>query len=121
LVNTFLAMQIDINARKPVFDNTFAGLSGPAIMPIALRMAYQVAGAVNVPIIGVGGISGPEDVISFLMAGASAVEIGTALFRDPLVFERCIAGLEEFCEKEKITNISQIIGAAQPSRQFSAK
>ena len=80
LVNTFLAMAIDIKKRKPVFENTYAGLSGPAIKPIALRMTHQVAHAVKIPIMGMGGITTAEDAIEFIMAGADVVQVGTASF-----------------------------------------
>ncbi|MCL1802276.1 MAG: dihydroorotate dehydrogenase [Eubacteriaceae bacterium] len=112
LVNTFQAMAIDIAARKPVFDNVYAGLSGPAIKPIALRMLHQTAKAVSVPICGIGGISSAQDVIEFMMAGASVVQVGSAVFKDPYVYGKILAGLDEFMEKEGLHNISEIVGAA---------
>jgi dihydroorotate dehydrogenase (NAD+) catalytic subunit len=115
LVNTFKAMAIDINKRKPVFDNVFAGLSGPAIKPIALRMVYEVAGAVNVPIVGMGGITTPKDAIEFIMAGASAVQIGTANFIKPDICIDIINGIEDYMKKEGIKNIDEIRGIARRS------
>lgn len=113
LVNTFTAMKIDIHTRKPVFNNTFAGLSGPAIRPIALRMVYQVCGAVKIPVIGMGGIATAEDALEFIMAGATAVQIGTANFIKPSIGLDIIAGLEQYCLENNISNILEIRGAAR--------
>jgi dihydroorotate dehydrogenase (NAD+) catalytic subunit len=113
LVNTFKAMAIDIDKRRPVFDNIFAGLSGPAIKPIALRMVYEVAGEVNVPIVGLGGITTPKDAIEFIMAGATAVQVGTANFIKPNVCVDIINGIEEFMKKEGIKSIDEIKGIAR--------
>lgn len=110
LINTLKGMAIDIKQRKPVFNNTFAGLSGPAIKPIALRMVYEVAKRVNVPIIGLGGIMDVNDAIEFIMAGASAIQIGTVNFVNPTAGLEIVQGLEEFCIKEGIKNIREIIG-----------
>ena len=110
LVNTFLAMAIDIKKRKPVFENTYAGLSGPAIKPIALRMTHQVAHAVKIPIMGMGGITTAEDAIEFIMAGAAVVQVGTASFMNPKIALDIIAGIDKYLEDNNINNISEIRG-----------
>ena len=110
LVNTFLAMAIDINKRKPVFNNTYAGLSGPCIKPIALRMVHQVAKAVKIPVVGLGGIENAEDALEFIMAGATAVQVGTATFANPNAMIEIINGLERYCKENGLENISQIRG-----------
>ena|SRR5450830_1935663 len=112
LINTLLAMVIDLKKRKPVLANTFGGLSGPAIRPIALRMVYQVYEAVSLPIIGMGGIMTAEDALSFIMAGASAIALGTANFVEPDSIGKVAAGLEEWCRRENIGAIREIIGCA---------
>ncbi|HZW49829.1 MAG TPA: dihydroorotate dehydrogenase [Bacillota bacterium] len=110
LINTLLAMVIDIKKRKPILANTFGGLSGPAIRPIALCMVYQVYEAVSLPIIGMGGIMTAEDALSFIMAGASAIALGTANFVEPDSIGKVSAGLEEWCQRENIDTIREIIG-----------
>lgn len=110
LVNTFKAMAIDIKNKKPVFENVTAGLSGPAIKPIALRMVYEVAKAVNIPVIGMGGIMCAEDVIEFIMAGATCVQIGTANFVDPRIGEKIIEDLKNYMDQNGIENLEQIRG-----------
>ena len=110
LVNTFLGMAIDIKKRKPVFDNVYAGLSGPAIRPIALRMVHQVAHAVTIPVVGMGGISSAEDALTFLMAGARAVQVGTMTFANPNAMLEIIDGLAAYCEKESLQNLQEICG-----------
>ncbi len=110
LVNTFQAMAIDLHRRKPVFNNVYAGLSGAAIKPIALRMVHSVCKNVGVPVIGLGGIYTAEDVLEFMMAGATAVQIGTVNFNDPLAGKNIIDALYKLCEKENITDIRDIIG-----------
>lgn len=110
LVNTFLVMAIDIKKRKPVFENTYAGLSGPAIKPIALRMTHQVAHAVKIPIMGMGGITTAEDAIEFIMAGADVVQVGTASFMNPKIALDIIAGIDKYLEDNNINNISEIRG-----------
>lgn len=110
LVNTFTGMAIDIMSRSPIFNNTIAGLSGPCIKPIALRMVYEVSKAVNVPIIGMGGIMNYKDAIEFIMAGAHLVQIGSANFVNPTVSLDIIKGIEEFMEKEGIENLDEIRG-----------
>lgn len=110
LINTLKGMAIDINKRKPVFDNVYAGLSGPSIKPIALRMVHEVSKAVNIPVIGLGGISTAEDAIEFMMAGASAIQIGTINFNNPLAGKEIVEGMENFLIKEGIKDITEIIG-----------
>ncbi|MBC7362801.1 MAG: dihydroorotate dehydrogenase [Candidatus Aminicenantes bacterium] len=111
LVNTFLAMAVDIETRKPKLGNVIGGLSGPAIKPIALRMVFQVARAVKIPVIGIGGIFTAEDALEFMMVGASAIEVGTANFVDPDACLRIIQGMEKWAENHGIKNISEIIGS----------
>lgn len=110
LTNTFLAMAIDLNKKKPVFNNTYAGLSGPAIKPIALRMVHQVAHAVNIPVMGIGGITTWQDAIEFIMAGATCVQIGTSSFMNPALAVDVIDGMEVYLEKNNIENIQEIRG-----------
>lgn len=110
LVNTFTAMAIDPETRKPRIANVTAGLSGPAIKPIAVRMVYDAAHAVKIPVIGMGGISTPADVIEFMLAGASAVEIGTASYWDPCATEKIVDGLENWCHDHRITRIRDFVG-----------
>lgn len=110
LVNTFNALAIDIHERKPIFNNITAGLSGPAIKPIALRMVYQVSKVVDVPIIGMGGIINSSDAIEFIMAGASGIQIGTANFLKPDISLDIIEGIEDFMEKEGIKSLEEIRG-----------
>jgi dihydroorotate dehydrogenase (NAD+) catalytic subunit len=110
LINTVQAMAIDTKSRQIVFNNTYAGLSGPAIRPIALRMVHQTAKAVNIPIVGMGGITNADEVIQFLMAGASAVQIGTAFFTNPDQIFQITTELEMWMEKEGVRSLSEIIG-----------
>jgi len=113
LVNTFVAMAIDPETRKPRIANVTAGLSGPAIKPIAVRMVYDAAHAVRIPVIGMGGISTPEDVIEFMLAGATAVQIGTASYWDPCATEKTVDGVEEWCKERHLTRIADLIGGMQ--------
>lgn len=110
LVNTFKAMAIDIHRKKAVFKNITAGLSGPAIKPIALRMVYEVSKAVNVPVIGVGGICTWEDAVEFIMAGASLVQVGTANFMNPLVCIDILDGIKDYMKNENIQDLDEIRG-----------
>ena len=110
LVNTFKAMAVDINKRDIIFNNKFAGLSGPAIKPIALRMVHEVSKVVDVPVIGLGGIMTAEDAIEFMMVGASAIQIGTVNFINPKAGMEIIEGMEDFCRREGIKNINEIVG-----------
>jgi dihydroorotate dehydrogenase (NAD+) catalytic subunit len=113
LINTLRAMAIDINKRCPAIGNIIGGLSGPAIKPVALAMVYEVAGAVNVPVIGGGGITSADDAIEFIMAGASAVQVGSATFSNPRASLDILEGIELFMKKEGIKSLSEIIGAAR--------
>lgn len=110
LVNTFLAFAIDIKKKQPVFQNGYAGLSGPAIKPIALRMVHQVSKAVQIPIMGMGGISTWQDAVEFIMAGASVIQVGTATFMKPDKALDIIDGLEQYCADNGLSNIAQIRG-----------
>lgn len=111
LINTLLGMAIDIDKRRPQFQRVVAGLSGPAIKPVALRCVWQVANAVDIPVIGMGGVSTPSDVIEFMLAGASAVAVGTANFTDPTTTMQCIDGVEQYCRKHNISSVRELIGA----------
>ena len=110
LVNTFQAMAIDIRKRKPVFNNVYAGLSGAAIKPIALRMVHSVCKQVRIPVIGIGGIYTAEDVLEFIMAGAAAVQLGTVNFNNPLAGREVLDALSELCRREGIADINEIRG-----------
>lgn len=112
LVNTFTGMSIDINTAKPMFNNIVAGLSGPCIKPIALRMIYDVYKNVDIPIIGIGGIACAYDVIEFILAGASAVQIGCANFSNPLLMPQIIEDLKKYMKEKKIENLHTITGLA---------
>jgi dihydroorotate dehydrogenase (NAD+) catalytic subunit len=110
LVNTFVAMAIDPETRKPRIANVTAGLSGPAIKPIAVRMVYDVAHAVKIPVIGMGGVSTAADVIEFMLAGATAVQIGTASYWDPCATEKIVDELRDWCSDHRIARIADLIG-----------
>jgi dihydroorotate dehydrogenase (NAD+) catalytic subunit len=110
LVNTFLAMGVDVETRKPKLTNLFGGLSGPAIKPIALRMVFQVASRVKIPVIGLGGIASGQDALEFMIAGAKAIEVGTANLVDPEATLKIIQELKEYCEKEGLEKIEEIVG-----------
>jgi dihydroorotate dehydrogenase (NAD+) catalytic subunit len=110
LINTFVAMAIDPETRKPRIANITAGLSGPAIKPIAVRMVYDAAHAVKIPVIGMGGISTPEDVIEFMLAGATAVEIGTASYWDPCATEKILDALQAWCTDHHVDRIANVTG-----------
>ncbi|MCK3686056.1 dihydroorotate dehydrogenase [Maribellus sp. YY47] len=113
LVNTFLGMAIDAETRKPKLSTITGGLSGPAIKPIALRMVWQVANAVKIPVIGMGGIMNAADAIEFMLAGASVVQIGTAVFKDPLLAVQIIKELEEYMDRHNIQNVNDLVGGLQ--------
>ena len=112
LINTMLGMRIDLRRRKPVIANTMGGYSGPGIFPVALRMVYQVAQAVKVPVIGMGGVQSAEDVIEMMLAGATAVEVGAANLVDPFACKNIIEALPKAMEEYKIYNLNEIIGGA---------
>ena len=110
LINTLTGMKIDINRRTFALANKPGGMSGPAVKPIAVRMVYQVANAVSLPIIGMGGIATAEDALEFIMAGATAVSVGTANFFNPYCTEEVVSGLEKFLEKQNVSDINELIG-----------
>jgi dihydroorotate dehydrogenase (NAD+) catalytic subunit len=117
VINTMMGMAIDVEKRNPVIGNTQGGLSGPAIKPIALLKVWQVAEVAkphNIPIIGQGGITSANDAIEFLLAGASAVGVGTALFYDPMICKKINAGMADYLARHKLTSIKELIGAARP-------
>ena len=113
LINTLLGMKIDIDKRKPVLANNTGGLAGPAIKPVAVRMVYQVAQKVNIPILGLGGIVSGEDAIEFMLAGATAVSIGSGNFIDPYVAPKTVKGIEDYMKKYNISDVKDIIGKVE--------
>jgi dihydroorotate dehydrogenase (NAD+) catalytic subunit len=115
LVNTFLAMVIDVETRRPKLSNVFGGLSGPAIRPIAVRMVYECRQAVKIPVIGMGGISDTDDVLEFMMAGATAVQVGTANFVDPLIWSKLLDGITSYMQRHQLTRITDIVGTVETS------
>lgn len=114
LINTLLGMRIDINTRRPILRNNVGGLSGPAIFPIAVRMVWQVSNAVKIPVMGIGGIEKAEDAIEMMMAGASCVQIGAALFRNPYAPIEIIDGMNAWCDKNGVKSITEVIGTVKP-------
>ncbi|MDP4290196.1 MAG: dihydroorotate dehydrogenase [Bacteroidota bacterium] len=113
LINTLLGMAIDAEKRRPVLSTVTGGLSGPAVKPIALRMVYQVSKAVKIPVIGLGGISSATDAIEFILAGATAIQVGTANFIDPAVTIKIINGIADYLQRHQIENITNLIGALE--------
>ena len=113
LINTLTGMAIDIERRRPIIANNTGGVSGAGVKPIAVRMTYEVAQAVKIPVVGMGGITCAEDAIEFLMAGATAVQVGTANFTDPYVCPKIIDGLNAWCDKHNIQNVSELTGTLQ--------
>ena len=107
-------MRIDIKTRRPVLRNNVGGLSGPAVFPVAVRMVWQVANAVKIPIVGMGGIASAEDAVEMMMAGASAVQVGAAIFSDPFVPVKIVDGLERWCTDNGVERLSDIIGTVKP-------
>ncbi len=116
LVNTFMAMSIDTETRKPRLSNITGGLSGPAIKPIALRMVYETARAIQIPILGMGGIITPEDAVEFLLAGATAVQVGTASYADPRATERLAKGLDSWCRSHQVERVASLTGGLDVPR-----
>lgn len=114
LINTLLGMRIDIKSRRPVLRNNVGGLSGPAVFPVAVRMVWQVANAVKIPVCGMGGISTWEDVVEMMMAGAHTVQIGAALFSNPMAPVEIIDGLNKYVEDNKLNSLQDIVGAVKP-------
>ena len=113
LINTLLGMRIDINTRRPILKNNMGGLSGPAVKPVAIRMVSLVYHTVSIPIIGMGGISTGDDAIEFMLAGASAVAVGTAGFVDPLAWVKVRDGIDEYLNRNKIASVREIVGKAE--------
>lgn len=113
LINTLIGMAIDLKSRRPALANIIGGLSGPAIKPVALRLVYEVAKVVSVPIIGIGGIESAEDALEFMVAGATAVQIGTANFVNPRVSEDVVDGISDYVAGEKLTSVRSLIGTLQ--------
>jgi dihydroorotate dehydrogenase (NAD+) catalytic subunit len=113
-INTLSGMAIDRRMRRPLLGNTYGGLSGPAIKPVALRVVYEVAQTVRVPVVAIGGVSGLDDVLDFLMAGASAVQVGTAIFADPALPERLIDELAAYCAERGLASFRELVGVALP-------
>jgi dihydroorotate dehydrogenase (NAD+) catalytic subunit len=120
LVNTFLAMAIDVETRRPRLSNVMGGLSGPAIRPIAVRMVYECARLVRIPVIGMGGIASAADVLEFLMAGATAVQVGTANFVDPFIWGKLEAGMRDYMTRHGIERISDLTGTVDVSGEKRA-
>ncbi len=117
LVNTFVSLTIDVKTRRPRIANVTGGLSGPAIKPIAMRMVWEAARAVRIPVIGMGGITTPEDIVEFLLAGATAVQVGTASYADPRAVERLAKGLQVWCRENHIERVSDLTGGLRLDSQ----
>ncbi len=120
LVNTFLSLSIDIKTRRPRIANITGGLSGPAIKPIAVRMVWEAAKVVKIPIVGMGGIVSAEDAVEFLMAGATAVQVGTASYADPRAVERVATSLEQWCLRNQVERVASLTGSLDTSRPVVA-
>jgi len=120
LVNTFLAMAIDVETRTPKLSNVLGGLSGPAIRPIAVRMVWECHQAVKLPILGMGGIATVQDALEFIIAGASAVQVGTANFADPFLWRKLIDGLDAYLERHKIARVQDLVGRLEMPRREHA-
>ena len=120
LVNTFLAMAIDVETRRPKLTNIVGGLSGPAIRPIAVRMVYECRQAVRIPIIGMGGIATADDVLEFMIAGADAVQVGTANFVDPFIWTKLLDGLRAYMQRHSITRLAEITGSIDTTKRHKA-
>jgi dihydroorotate dehydrogenase (NAD+) catalytic subunit len=115
LVNTFLAMAIDVETRRPKLSNIVGGLSGPAIRPIAVRMVYECRRAVKIPVVGMGGIASATDALEFIIAGATAVQVGTASFVDPFIWPKLTGGLEQYMQRHGLSRIADLIGSIDAS------
>jgi dihydroorotate dehydrogenase (NAD+) catalytic subunit len=109
-VNTFLAMAIDVDTRRPRLSNGMGGLSGPAIRPIAVRMVWECFQAVKIPVVGMGGIATVNDALEFFIAGASAIQIGTANFVDPFIWPSIVSGIDDYLERHKLDSIGELVG-----------
>lgn len=114
LINTLLGMRIDIKTRRPILKNNVGGFSGPAVFPVAVRMVWQVANAVKIDVVGMGGISTAEDTVEMMMAGAKAIQMGTAIFTDPYAPIKVIEGLEQYMIDNKLDSLEEIVGTVQP-------
>ena len=114
LINTLTGMRIDIRSRRPIIHNNTGGLSGPAVLPVAIRMVWQAARAVKIPVVGLGGISTWQDAVEMLLAGASALQIGTVLFTDPLAPGKILAGLENYLRENGLNSVSELTGGVKP-------
>src|SRR5207244_3076532 len=121
LVNTFLAMAIDIETFRPKLSNVMGGLSGPAIRPIAVRMVYECHQAVRIPVIGMGGIGDARDVVEFMIAGAAAVQVGTANFVDPFIWPKLLDGIRAYLERHAIDRVADIVGTVDTSAHDKAR
>jgi dihydroorotate dehydrogenase (NAD+) catalytic subunit len=117
LVNTFLAMAIDVETRRPKLSNIVGGLSGPAIRPIAVRMVYECRRAITIPIIGMGGIANATDVLEFMIAGATAVQVGTANFVDPFIWSKLLDGMRGYMQRHSIARIADVVGTVDTSKR----
>ena len=115
LINTITAMDIDVRSRRPVLGNVIGGLSGPAVRPVALRMVWEAARAVRIPVVGLGGICDGQDAVKFLLAGASAVQVGTATFTDPMAPMKVLYDIQAYMEQERFTRLDEIVGRLQGS------
>jgi len=116
LVNTFLAMVLDVETRRPAISNGMGGLSGPAIRPIAVRMVYECAQQVRIPVIGMGGISSARDALEFMIAGATAVQVGTANFVDPFIWPKLLAGIEDYMTRHGLARVADLVGSVEAGR-----
>jgi len=117
LVNTFLAMAIDIETRRPKLSNIVGGLSGPAIRPIAVRMVYECRRAVKIPIVGMGGIANADDALEFIIAGATAVQVGTANFVDPFIWNKLTGGLRDYMQRHRIERVADLVGSIDVTKR----
>jgi dihydroorotate dehydrogenase (NAD+) catalytic subunit len=117
LVNTFLAMSIDIETRRPRLSNIVGGLSGPAIRPIAVRMVYECRRAVKIPVIGMGGIANATDALEFIIAGATAVQVGTANFVDPFIWDKLVQGLRDYMQRHNVLRVADLVGSIDVSKR----
>ena len=113
MINTMMGMAIDAEKRKPLLSTVTGGLSGPCVKPVALRMVWQTAKAVRIPIIGLGGIAGWKDAVEFLLAGATAVQIGTYNFVDPTISVKVIEGIDDYCNRHGFHSVKEVIGALE--------
>lgn len=119
LVNTFLAMAIDVETRRPKLSNVVGGLSGPAIRPIAVRMVHECRQAIRIPILGMGGISDARDALEFMIAGAAAVQVGTANFVDPFIWPKLLGGITDYLERHRIARVGDLVGTIETGRGVS--